>query len=215
MTAETVATAFIFIWVSRFGVADKVTTDQGRQFESNLFQSLSRLLGALVRHTTPYHPSANGMVERRHRTYKAALRCKLEESTSWVDELPLILLGLRSCLTQDSDVTVAERVYGTTIRLPSCFIEVQDEPKHPMENSYVAASLRQRCQEIGPVKDSRHGQRKLFKSKSLDSCSHVFMRHEGIRKSLDTPYDGPYRVLDRNEKYFRLQIEGREVSVSV
>ena len=62
ITAETVAKAFVERWIANFGVPAKVTTD--RQFESNLFEHLSRLLGTKHIHTTVYHPAANGFVER-------------------------------------------------------------------------------------------------------------------------------------------------------
>ena len=64
ITAETVVKAFVERWIANFGVPAKVTTDRGRQFESNLFEHLSRLLGTKHIHTTVYHPAANGFVER-------------------------------------------------------------------------------------------------------------------------------------------------------
>lgn len=45
ITAESVASAFVTSWVSRFGVPDTVTTDRGRQFEPQLFTELLRLFG--------------------------------------------------------------------------------------------------------------------------------------------------------------------------
>lgn len=61
--APTVARAFVNTWIARFGVPLRVTTDQGRQFESRLFKELTELTGTTPIRTTPYHPAANGMVE--------------------------------------------------------------------------------------------------------------------------------------------------------
>ncbi|GBN38314.1 Transposon Tf2-8 polyprotein [Araneus ventricosus] len=77
--AETVAFEFYANWIARFGVHEKLTSDQGRQFESRLFREFARLLGVKVVHTTPYHPQANGSVERLHRQLKSAIRTHATE----------------------------------------------------------------------------------------------------------------------------------------
>jgi len=50
-----------------------LTTDQGRQFEGELFQELSNNFGIEHARTLPYHPQENGLIKLFHRTLKAAL----------------------------------------------------------------------------------------------------------------------------------------------
>lgn len=118
--AETVARHFYDEWISRFGVPLRITTDQGRQFESCLFKQLNCLIGSTHFHTTAYHPQANGMVERLHRQLKTAIRC--HQSGQWTKVLPTVLLGIRSAWKDDLQATAAELLYGQTLRLPGEFL---------------------------------------------------------------------------------------------
>jgi len=99
MTTEVVAEAFFGGWVVRYGTPEQITTDQGRTFESNLFTAFPNLLSIDRTRTTPYHPQANGKIERFHRTLKQTIMAY--GKADWVSVLPTILLGLRCALNFD------------------------------------------------------------------------------------------------------------------
>jgi len=109
LTAETVAGALLSAWLSRFDCPQTITTDQGRQFESQLFHSLARMCGIHLSRTIPHHPVANGIVKRLHHTLKAAIMGHAEEK--WTEALPLVLLGIRTAYKQDLHSSAAELVF--------------------------------------------------------------------------------------------------------
>lgn len=213
ISAATVASAFISCWVSRFGVPNRITTDRGRQFTSSLWTALSNLLGTHHITTTSYHPAANGMVERFHRHLKAALTAHADP-VHWTDHLPIVLLGVRSALRMDMGCSVAEMVYGTPLRLPNELVSSSTPETFPSPSDFVQR-LSASMQSLRPAPDRDGTSAHTFVSPELSRCTHVFMRHDALRKPLQPTYDGPFRVLDRTPKYFSLQLRGRVDRVSI
>ncbi|GFV98316.1 retrovirus-related Pol polyprotein from transposon 17.6 [Trichonephila clavipes] len=198
ITAETVAGAFFSSWVSRFGTPAILTTDRGRQFESSLFKALSKLLGVQKCRTTGYHPQANGMIEELHRPLKSAIKCHATER--WTEVLPIILLGLRASLKEDILYIPAELVFGTTIRLPG---EMFDSSK-PDDDVNFVSKLKSHMQSLHPKPPKHHGKRPVFIHPGLLEATHVFLRRDMLRRPLQQPYDGPFKVLQRKDKVFSL-----------
>ena len=61
--------------------------------------SLAKMCGTHLSRTTPHHSTANGLVERLHRTLKAAIMCHADQQ--WTDVLPLFLLDIRTAFKED------------------------------------------------------------------------------------------------------------------
>ncbi|GFW64501.1 pol polyprotein [Trichonephila clavipes] len=131
---------------------------------------------------------------------------------SWLDSLPMVLLGIRSSFKQDLEASSAELVYGTTLKLPGEFFV--NTPATTSTTSFLQ-SLRQHVRSFRPVPVKHHGSNPVFISKDLLQASHVFLRIDRVRKALEPPYAGPFKVLSRTDKVFKLEIKGKAVSVSI
>ena len=73
-TAEQTAKGAVNEFFSRFGYPLAIFTDQGRNLESALFQSVCDLLKIHKTRSTAFRPSGNGQVERYNRTLMDAIR---------------------------------------------------------------------------------------------------------------------------------------------
>ena len=196
------ARALIVAWISRFGVPLDITSDRGAQFTSALWSTISQQLGCELHHTTAYHPQANGLVERFHRTMKAALKARLT-GPNWFDELPWVLLGLRTAPKDDLQSSSAELVYGEPLIVPGTFITSNTIPWIP---AYVNRPA---------IPTTSHGRCTSSIPSQLKTSQFVFVRHDSHRTPLTRPYAGPYRVISHGEKTFTIQMGSKEERISI
>ncbi|XP_046384980.1 uncharacterized protein LOC124155306 [Ischnura elegans] len=151
------------------------------------------------------------MVERFHRQLKSAIRC--HQTQQWVDVLPAILLGFRSALKEDIQATPAELVYGEPLRLPGEFLSPTSGPTP--NATYFTSQLREHFRGLSPRPAARHGTRHAFIYKDLPSASHVFVRHDASHGALQAPYNGPYKVLQRDGKTYKVRLPNRDANIAI
>ena len=154
------------------------------------------------------------MVERFHRQLKAALRSQPQPHL-WSENLALVLLGIRSSLKPDLGASVAELVYGTPLRLPGELFVSSSSDDIPDPSSYLSR-LQQFARSLRPAVPRPPPSSRVFHVPSaLTDCSHVYVRVDGVRPPLSTPYDGPFRVIRRSARYYEVDINGTSRVISI
>ena len=127
--AQTVADAFMIEFISYLGAPARVLTDQGRQFESQLFSELCHLLDIEKVRSCPYHPPNNGQVERFNSTLQQMLKCYVQENRDdWDEHLPYLCMAYRSTPHESTGCSPNMMVFGMENNLP-LDIMVGDPPE--------------------------------------------------------------------------------------
>ena len=139
-------------------------------------------MGILRQRTTTYHPATNGMVERFHRQLKISLKCYCQPM-QWMDAFTpwsmycskgrLMLYHCRISLWYYPQIT--RRILHSSYT-------PKDDPA-----SYVTR-LKSVMHQLLPPPVTSHSKPPIFRSKSLDSCTHVFVRHDARQPPLHPIY---------------------------
>ncbi|MCG8096512.1 MAG: DDE-type integrase/transposase/recombinase [Candidatus Thiodiazotropha endolucinida] len=105
-TAQTVADKLVCEFFTKYGCPQQIHTDQGREFQSELFRILCKNFGIKQTRTAPYRPNSDGLVERFNRTLKQMLRSfAVENPQNWDDYLPYILMAYRATQNKSTGCT--------------------------------------------------------------------------------------------------------------
>ena len=89
-----------FVWraiVCRFGIPRALVSDNGKQFDNDKFRDFCVELEIKNYYSSPAHPQSNGQAKVTIRTFKAALKTKLEDlKGKCVEFLPEVLWAYRT-----------------------------------------------------------------------------------------------------------------------
>lgn len=210
ITADTVTTALFDHWIAHYGTPTTITSDQGTQFESALFQALASLIGCNKQRTSPYHPQSNGIIERWHRTLKSALMCSPKR---WTEILSTVLLGLRTNLKEDIQASPPEMLYGTTLRVPGEFFINADFAADPQ---VFIEKHRDYMRGLRPTPTAHHVKSRIFIAKDIHTCSHAFIRCDHAKAPLEQLYRGPYKITKRHtDVLFELDVDGTLKNINI
>ncbi|GBM70112.1 hypothetical protein AVEN_246949-1 [Araneus ventricosus] len=70
--------------------------------------------------------------------------------------------------------------------------------------------------ELRPTSLSKHSAwHYVFINKDLFNSSHIFLRVDGVRRPLQQPYQGPFKVLSRTKEFFLINFNGQKTNDSI
>ena len=124
--SQTVAEALVTGVICRLGAPHRLHSDQGGEFESNLWTEVCELLDVEKTRTSPYRPQSDRLVERLNRTIKKMLKVFVNDNRDdWDDHLPYIMMAYRA--TPPNLL-----MYGCEVNLP---VEVMAPP--PLSQAFT------------------------------------------------------------------------------
>lgn len=207
--AATVAQGLIDNFFSRFGVPFELHSDQGRNFESKVFQECCQILDIRKTRTTPMHPQSDGMVEKFNWTLGQELaKFSSQSQDNWDEQLPILLMAYRSAEHEVTDQSPAKMMMGHELRLPADIMIGRPPDTLNQSTSEFTKRLREdlrrvhehvrtRLQIAADAMKLRHDSRanSVTLEVGTDVWVHNPKRLKGKSPKLMRDWEGPYEVI--------------------
>lgn len=218
-TALTVADKVITEFICRFGCPLQIHSDQGREFESRLFQIICQKLGVQKTRSTPYRPQSSGLVERFNRTLKQMLSNFVNSHRNdWDNHIPYIMMAYRSTVHSTTKCTPNILMLGREIRCPVDIMfgmPPESDDFCPIEYvEWVKNSLRDAFYLVYEHSGQAARRQKLYhdkglKARSYETNSWVWRWYPPkINQTLGLGWTGPYLLLEKlSELTYKIQKE--------
>lgn len=228
-TATAVAEAFVKAWVCRFGVPDQLYTDQGHEVAGQLMKTVCRLLGVEKIRTTPFHPQADGKAERAIQQLKRGIRLAAAEyDVDWEEQLPYVLMNVRSAISSSSGFTPAFLTYGRELVMPHeslhaipshTPLDINDFSRQLLEDLHTAHEVARTNYQMAQIRQKRNYDASSY-AEAIKVGEWVLLRRQREHTLDPFAYDGPFEVQQKlGETQFVLQPacsrDGRQLDPSL
>lgn len=219
--AHTIAKVLVEEWICRYGSPRSIHTDQGRNFDSNLFREMCRLLNVSKTRTSAYHPQSDGLVERFNRTLLSMLTLFVKDNqTNWDTLLPYVMLAYRSSVQATTGFSPYKVMFGREAVLPiDIMLNLDGRETFSSASEYVTRLADTLSTVVEAVKrhqvNASHQQKTAFDFRAnfqyYSEGELVWMRNKarkrGVCPKLQRQFRGPYQVLERvTEVLYRVML---------
>lgn len=213
-TAYSCAEAIVTGFICTFGTPVSLHSDQGRNFESELFSEMCKLLGIQKTRTVSYRPQSDGLVGRANRTFQQMLKSflaaeEIVSRTEWDEMLPYVAMSYRATVHQSTGCTPNLLMLGREIHLPVDImygVPPRHEARYRNPNEYVESLRRamgkafefaRKNLKMAAMRQKR-GYNVGTRSRELQPGTYAWRYIPlGGSKKLTLSYHGPYRVISK------------------
>ena len=219
--AETVAKTLVTEFVCRFGVPAELHSDQGRNFEAEVFAEVCRILGIHKTRTTPYNPKSDGLIERFNRTLINMVATMIDphkRQKDWDLQLPFATFAYRSTPQESTGETPNMLMFGRETRMPIELTtatttrdlseggDYADEMRSRMQDAHERARIRMRISS----RRQKKGYDRKSHGESLRRGDFVWLhnpaKRKGVSPKLESKWEGPYLILNKlSDVVFQIQ----------
>lgn len=193
-----------------FGTFLVLRSDQGTEFNNEVFNQICNMLQIKQKFSTAYQPQTIGSLERNHRCLNEYLRSFVNEHQSdWDEWLKFYAFNYNTTPHSDHGFSPHELVFGNKAKLPQELFNRGTEPVYNFEQYSKELKFKlQKTNEIAKDKLIEQKIKRTFRAENDINPIHlkinepVYLKIENRRK-LDPFYEGPYIVeelLDPNCK---------------
>jgi transposase InsO family protein len=206
-TAKTTARILFREWFLKYGIPQRLHSDQGRSFENRVIHELCSIYGIVKTKTAPYRPQGNGVCERFNRTMHNLLRTlPNEKKRRWPELLPELVYAYNCTPHASTGFAPHYLFFGREPRLPVDAMLGIDETANLTEEGPIE-HLR-KLQEAFQMASERTEQQALKRCGKVNKKvtkeviplgARVFLRNHpsGRNKIQDIWNSKPYRVVEQ------------------
>ncbi|CEP16034.1 hypothetical protein [Parasitella parasitica] len=114
-----IAQVLLYEVVLKYGLPERIITDNGSSFISDGMDTVMRRLGIARSLTSVEHPQSDGLVERMNRTLKASLSIVVgQEPNTWCEYVPFVAFAYNTSKQASTGFTPFKLMHGRDAVLP-------------------------------------------------------------------------------------------------
>lgn len=210
--AKTIAKILIDKIILRYGRFNIIKTDLGTEFMNETFRCICNFFEINHVKSTPFHHETLGSIERNHRVLNEYL-LSFTSNFNWTEWIPYFTFCYNITPHTDTGLSPYELVYGKLASLPN---DTELGKNHAISRNveeYIKElkyKLEYACNKAKNLLDLAKVKRKVYYDTYTNplkvNVGDLVWLKVGNKKKLDSPFKGPYEVIEINGVNSKIRI---------